>query len=164
MVNDADEDAAVGEMGEWMVRCESNMLHYYNNPDATAEMFTPDGWLHTDDLAVVDEDGYVTLVDRKKEVVVTGGEKVYPREVEMAILENPKVMDVAVVGQPDEIYGETVKAFVVPMPGAGPHDEGMLEFCRGRLGDFKIPTAWEFVDILPRNPSGKIQKYMLREF
>jgi acyl-CoA synthetase (AMP-forming)/AMP-acid ligase II len=163
VVDDAGNDVAAGEMGEWMVRCESNMLHYYNNPGATAETLTADGWLHTDDMAIIDDDGYVTLVDRKTEVVVTGGEKVYPREVEMALLECPGVMDVAVVGQPDEIYGETIKAFVVPLPDAALTDEGMLDFCRGKLGDFKIPTAWEFVDVLPRNPSGKLQKYMLRD-
>jgi acyl-CoA synthetase (AMP-forming)/AMP-acid ligase II len=164
VVNEEDQDVAAGEMGEWLVRCESNMLHYYNNPDATAEAFIAGGWLRTDDLAVIDDDGYVTLVDRKKEVIITGGEKVYPREVEMTLLENGKVMDAAVVGLPHEIYGETVKAFIVPMAGAELTGEEMREFCQGKLGDFKIPRIWEFVETLPRNPSGKIQKYMLREF
>jgi acyl-CoA synthetase (AMP-forming)/AMP-acid ligase II len=163
VVNEKGEDVAVGEVGEWLVRCESNMLYYYKNPEATAETLTPDGWVRTGDLAVVDEDGYVTLVDRKKDMIISGGENIYPREIENVLLAHPKVADAAVVGVPHEIYGETVKAFVVPAEGEEVAPEELREFCVGKLGDFKIPRLWEFIDALPRNPSGKVMKYVLRE-
>ena len=162
VVNEKGEDVAVGEVGEWLVRCESNMLYYYKNPEATAETLTPDGWVRTGDLAVVDEEGYVTLVDRKKDMIISGGENIYPREIENVLLTHPKVADVAVVGVPHEIYGETVKAFVVLKPETEATPEELREFCVGKLGDFKIPRLWEFVDALPRNPSGKVMKYVLR--
>ena len=163
VVDDLGRELGPGQVGEWMVRCESNMLYYYKNEAATREAMTEDGWLHTDDMAVLDEDGFVTLVERKTEVIVSEGEKVFPREVEMVLLEHPSVMDAAVVGVPHELRGEAVKAFIVPMPGKQPDRQELEDFCRGKLGDFKIPSIWEFVETLPRNPSGKLQKYMLRD-
>jgi len=163
VVDEEGREVGPGEVGEWMVRCESNMLYYYRNPEATAEVLTEDGWLHTDDLAVLDEDGFITLVERKTEVIMVEEEKVFPREVEMILLEHPAVLDAAVVGVPHELHGEAVKAFIVLMPGKDVLVEELASFCRGKLADFKIPTVWEFTDKLPRNPSGKLQKYMLRE-
>jgi acyl-CoA synthetase (AMP-forming)/AMP-acid ligase II len=163
VANERDEDVAVGEVGEWLVRCESNMLYYYKNPEATAETLTPDGWVRTGDLAVVDGDGYVTLVDRKKDMIISGGENIYPREIENVLLAHPKVADAAVVGIPHQIFGETVKAFIVPAAGEEVTGDELREYCAGKLGDFKIPRIWEFADALPRNPSGKVMKYMLRE-
>ncbi len=163
VVDEEGRDVAVGEVGEWFLRCESNMLYYYNNPEATAETLTPDGWIHTGDMATIDEDGYVTIVDRKKDMVISGGVNIYPREIELVLLEHPQVADVAVIGVPHDIYGETVMAIIVPAPDQRPEAEELREFCRGQLADFKIPRKWEFVDMLPRNPMGKVLKTSLRE-
>ena len=163
VVNEEGEKVKVGEVGEWLVRCESNMLYYYKNPEETATTLTPDGYVRTGDLAVVDDDGYVTLVDRKKDMLISGGENIYPREIENVLLSHDKVADAAVIGVPHEIYGETVKAFVVLEEGAEATGDELSEFCKGKLGDFKIPRQWEFIDALPRNPSGKVLKYILKE-
>ncbi len=163
VLNEEDEEVKVGEVGEWLVRCESQMLYYYNDPEETAKTITADGYVRTGDLAVVDEDGYVTLVDRAKDMIISGGENIYPREIENVLLAHEKIYEAAVIGVPHETFGETVKAYLVLNSGKEATGEEMREYCKGKLGDFKIPRLWEFVDELPRSPSGKVLKYMLKE-
>ena len=156
-------DAAPGSVGEVWTRSGQNMLGYWNNPDATAATLTPDGWLRTGDAGYVDADGYLYLHDRLKDMIVSGGENVYPAEVENVLMTHPEVDDVAVIGIPDSRWGEAVKAVVVTAPGAELTETGLIAYARDHLGGFKLPKSVDFVEALPRNPSGKILKRALRE-
>jgi len=159
---DADgRDLGVDEPGELLVRGPNVMKGYWRNPQATRETVR-DGWLHTGDVARIDAEGYVYLCDRLKDMVVSGGTNIYPREAETVLLEHPRLADVAVIGVPDEKWGEALLAVCVAR-GQTPGVEELIEFCRGRLGGYKIPRQYEFVDALPRNPSGKVLKRVLRE-
>jgi acyl-CoA synthetase (AMP-forming)/AMP-acid ligase II len=137
------------------------MKGYWNAPAATAETIR-DGWLHTGDLARLDADGYITLVDRLKDMVITGGRNVYSVEVENALAGHPDILDVAVIGVPHELYGESILAVVVAAPDREPSLESIRAWCAGRITEYKIPHAL-VVHPIPRNPSGKIQKHLLRE-
>jgi acyl-CoA synthetase (AMP-forming)/AMP-acid ligase II len=152
-----------GSVGELWTRSPQNMAGYWNKPEATAEAMTADGWLRTGDAGYLDEEGYLFLTDRVKDMIVTGGENVYPIEVENVLADHPKVADVAVIGVPDERWGETVKAVVVPAAGAHIDAQELIEFARQRIAHFKCPTSVDVVEVLPRNPSGKILKRELRE-
>ncbi|HEX8929484.1 MAG TPA: fatty acid--CoA ligase, partial [Actinomycetota bacterium] len=131
-------------------------------PEATAETLR-NGWLHTGDAGVLDAEGYLFIRDRVKDLIVSGGENVYPREVEDVLAEHPAVQEVAVIGVPDRRWGETVKAVVAPRQGTEPTAEELLAFCRTRLGGFKLPRSVDFVEALPRNATGKVLKRQLRE-
>jgi acyl-CoA synthetase (AMP-forming)/AMP-acid ligase II len=158
------EDGSVcapGEPGEVVVAGQHVMLGYWNRPDATADAIR-DGWLHTGDIAVMDEDGFVTIMDRLKDMLISGGENVYPAEIENVILTNPKVADVAVVGIPSAKWGESPLAIVVRKDETLTAEE-VIAGCRGHLAPFKMPKAVEFVSEIPRNPSGKILKRELRQ-
>jgi long-chain acyl-CoA synthetase len=157
------EERAAGAVGELWTRSVQNMKGYWNRPDETVRTVTPDGWLRTGDAGYRDEDGYVFLTDRVKDMIITGGENVYPAEVENVLADHPAVADVAVIGVPDARWGETVKAVVVPRPGAAVAAEAIIAFARARIAHFKCPTSVDFVDALPRNPSGKLLKRELRE-
>ena len=157
------EDRPAGQVGELWSRSAQNMLGYWNKPDATAAVLTADGWFRTGDAGYLDEHGYVYLTDRIKDMIVSGGENVYPAEVENVVASHPTVADVAVIGVPDPKWGETVKAVVVLAPGAEPDAAGIMSYCRERLAHFKCPTSVDFLDALPRNPSGKVLKRELRE-
>ena len=137
------------------------MKGYWNRPDATAETIR-DGWLHTGDLARLDVDGYITLVDRLKDLIITGGRNVYSVEVENALAGHPQIADVAVIGIPHEVYGESILAVVQPLGDAEPTLESIRAFCADRIAAYKIPHAL-LVRPIPRNPSGKIQKHLLRQ-
>jgi long-chain acyl-CoA synthetase len=160
---DTGRDRPPGEVGELWTRSVQNMKGYWNRPEETAGTFSPDGWLKTGDAGFVDDEGYVFLTDRVKDMIVSGGENVYPAEVENALSGHPGIADVAVIGVPDEKWGETVKAIVVRAPGADPRPEAIIEHARQRLARYKCPTSVDFVDALPRNPSGKLLKRQLRE-
>ena len=163
MIVDRDgKRLAAGETGELLVRCDSNMLGYYKRPDATAETLT-DGWIHTGDSAYIDDDGYIFLRDRIKDMIISGGENIYPIEIENALSQHPAVADIAVVGVPCETYGETPLACVVLVEGQVLEAEEMIAFLRESLAGYKIPRRLAHYDELPRNPSGKILKKMLRE-
>jgi long-chain acyl-CoA synthetase len=160
------EDVAVGEVGELWTRSHQNMKGYWNNPAATAEAVTPDGWFRTGDAGYVDADGYLYLHDRVKDMIVSGGENVYPAEVENVVARHPAVADVAVIGVPDDRWGEAVKAIVVPAEGVepGPDVEAdIIAVARTQLAGYKLPKSVDFADVLPRNPSGKLLKRELRE-
>jgi long-chain acyl-CoA synthetase len=156
-------DAAPGTVGELWTRSGQNMIGYWNNPDATAAALTADGWLRTGDAGYVDADGYVYLQDRIKDMIVSGGENVYPIEVENVLMTHPGVADAAVIGVPDYSWGEAVKAIVVPGPGATLSEADLIGFARARLGGYKLPKTVDFVAALPRTPSGKVLKRALRD-
>ena len=167
------EDAATGDIlpagsvGEVMTRSGQNMLGYWNNPEATAAVISEDGWFRTGDAGWLSEDGYLFLHDRIKDMIVSGGENIYPAEVENALLSHPAVADAAVIGVPDDKWGETVKAIVVRAPGIDPGDDealiaDIMSATRERLARYKCPSSIDFMDVLPRNPSGKVLKRELR--
>ncbi|MGZ4493781.1 MAG: AMP-binding enzyme, partial [Nocardioides sp.] len=136
---------------------------YWNKPADTARVFDRDGWLHTGDAGYLDEEGFVFLTDRIKDMIVTGAENVYPIEVESTLSEHPEVADVAVIGVPDERWGEAVKAIVVRTEGSTLTEAELLDWAKDRIAGFKRPRTVDFVEELPRNPSGKLLKRVLRE-
>ena len=154
------KEVARGEPGELMVKGPGVMKEYYNNPEATKDTLI-DGWLLTGDMARVDEDGFIWLVDRKKDVIITGGENIFPVEIEDFLMENRKIQDAAVIGIPDERLGEIVTAIVQVKPRQEMNEEEFLAFCEG-LPRYKRPRK-VFFDEVPRNPTGKIEKPKLRE-
>jgi long-chain acyl-CoA synthetase len=160
---DSGADQPAGSPGELWTRSAQNMLGYWHNPDGTAATITADGWLKTGDVAYLDADGFVYLHDRVKDMIVSGGENIYPAEVENALMGHGAVADVAVIGVPDDKWGESVKALVVKAPGADVAPEELIEFARARIARYKVPRSVDFVDSLPRNPSGKLLKRQLRE-
>jgi len=152
-----------GEVGEVWTRSVQNFKGYWARPDETARTVTPDGWLKTGDAGYLDDEGYLFLTDRVKDMIISGGENVYPAEVENALAEHPAVGDVAVIGVPDERWGETVKAVVVLRAGAAAEADEIIAYARTRLAHYKCPTSVDFATSLPRNPSGKLLKRELRE-
>ena len=151
-----------GEVGELMVRGPIVMQGYFGNAEATRETIEPDGWLHTGDLAHMDADGYIYIVDRRKEMIITAGYNVYPAELERVIAQHPAVAMVAVGSQPDEFKGEVAKAYVVLRYGAQADEAEILALCREHLAAYKVPRTVQFVDDLPRTSTGKIMRRMLR--
>jgi fatty-acyl-CoA synthase len=139
------------------------MLSYWDNQAATAEAIDAAGWMHTGDLATLDADGYANVVGRIKDMVIRGGENVYPREVEEFLYQHPAVSDVQVVGVPDERYGEELCAWVRLKEGQAVTGEELREWCKGRIATFKIPRYWRFVDEFPMTVTGKVQKFKMRE-
>ena len=148
-------------MGEVVMQGNNVATGYFDNPEATAESFR-DGWFHSGDLAVWHSDGYIELQDRAKDVIISGGENISSQEVEKVLMEHPGVLEVCVVGVPDEKWGEVPKAFVVQRVEGGVSGGELIEFCRERIAHFKAPKYVEFGD-LPKTATGKIQKYVLRE-
>ncbi len=155
-------DAAPGEIGEVIVRGRHVMKEYWNRPEATAETIR-DGWLYTGDLATIDEEGFVTIRDRKKDMIISGGENIYPAEIENVLAAHPKLAEAAVIGLPSEKWGETPAAIVVAAGDAAPTSGEVIDFCHRKLAAYKVPCVVEFVDEIPRNLTGKILKRILRE-
>lgn len=152
-----------GETGELCTRGYSVMLGYWDDPERTAEAIDGDGWMHTGDLAVMDAAGYVNIVGRSKDMVIRGGENIYPREVEEFLYSHPDVVDVQVIGVPDERYGEELMAWVTLREGATLTIEGLREFCTGKIAHQKVPRHLHVVDAFPMTVTGKVQKYKMRE-
>jgi fatty-acyl-CoA synthase len=161
VVDPLGEDVAVGEVGEIVHRSPHAILEYLDDPEKTAEAFRG-GWFHSGDLGVLDDEGYLTVVDRIKDMIKTGGENVASREVEEALYEHDAVAEVAVVGVAHPTWIEAVVAIAVPRPGASLTPEDLREHARSRLAPFKVPKAVAIVDALPKNPSGKLLKRELR--
>jgi len=151
------------EVGEIAIRSASNMKGYWNRPDATAATIDKDGWLRTGDAGYLDEEGYLVIHDRVKDMIISGGENVYPAEVENAIYTHPDVSEVAVIGVPSERWGEEVKAVIVPKPGRIPQEADVIRWARERLAAFKVPKSIDVIDAFPRNATGKVLKRELRE-
>jgi O-succinylbenzoate-CoA ligase len=162
VVDEQGEDCVPDAQGEVWVRGGHVMLRYWNRPDATSETITQDGWLRTGDIATVDEEGFVYIQDRIKDMIISGGENVYPAEIENVVLTHPFVSEVAVIGQPSERWGESPLAVVVK-GDQGLSEENVLAHCDGKLARFKLPKAAVFIDELPRNANGKVLKRVLRE-
>ena len=160
---DTGEEVGTGEQGDLCTRGYHVMKGYYKMEDRTREVIDEDGWLHTGDLAVMDENGYVKITGRAKDMIIRGGENIYPREIEEFLYTHPDVSDVQVYGVPDEKYGEQVAAAIIPKSGASLTEEGVKEFCRENIASYKVPEYVDFVEEYPMTASGKIQKYKLRE-
>jgi long-chain acyl-CoA synthetase len=157
-----ERDVGSGEVGELWVRSPQVMAGYWHNRAATDEVLLPDGWLRTGDAGYRDPDGYLYLYDRVKDMIVSGAENVYPAEVENVLMDHPDVADVAVIGVPDQTWGEAVKAIVVPAGHSSPEPADLIAFCHTRLAGYKCPKSVDFAEALPRNPSGKLLKRELR--
>ena len=161
IVDDQDHDVPLGTVGEIIARGRKVMKGYWNKPEATEETLRG-GWLHTGDLASMDEDGYLYLAGRKKDMIIRGGENIYPVEIENVLHSNPKILESAVVGCPDSYWGEIVKAVIVLKPGQQASSEEIMEYCREKLASYKKPAIIEFVAALPKNAMQKVLKNVLR--
>jgi fatty-acyl-CoA synthase len=153
----------LGTAGEFCTRGYSVMLGYWNNEQATADSIDQARWMHTGDLATMDEQGYVNIVGRIKDMIIRGGENVYPREIEEFLYTHPKISDVQVIGVPDEKYGEEIMAWVKVKAGAQVTPEELQEFCKGQIAHYKVPRYFKFVDEFPMTVTGKIQKFQMRQ-
>lgn len=162
LVDASGRDVGADELGEVLLRTPNMMKGYWNRPQDTAAAIK-EGWLHTGDIARMDKDGFFYIMDRKKDMIISGGENIYPAEIEDALLQNPKVAEVGVIGYPYEKWGEAVKAIVVVKPGEKLNEQELIGWCQGRIGKFKIPKNVVFTESLPRTPTGKILKRVLRE-
>jgi len=162
LVDEDGKDVAQGEAGELLVRGDCVMVGYFQDEAATKKAIDPDGWLHTGDVAVQDARGYITITDRKNDVVIVGGFNVYPAEVERILAANPLILQSAVIGVPDPRQGEVPKAFIVLRPGASATDADIIAWSRENMANYKVPRSVEIVPALPVNAAGKIQKFVLR--
>jgi acyl-CoA synthetase (AMP-forming)/AMP-acid ligase II len=162
IVDKDDRDVEPGEVGELIVRSKATMKEWWHKPDETRETIV-DGWVHTGDLGRYDENGFIYIVDRKKDMIVSGGENIFPREIEEVIYQHQAVQEVSVFGIPDPYWVEKVHAVVVLKKGEDVTEQGIIDFCKERLARFKAPKSVEFVDALPKNPAGKILKREMRE-
>ncbi len=162
IIDEAGNPVPTGTVGEIATRSSKNMRGYWNNPEATAATIDAEGWLRTGDAGYFDEDGYLYIHDRVKDMIISGGENVYPAEVENALYSHPKVADVAVIGVPDPKWGEAVKACVVVKPGESLTEAELIAHARTLIAGYKCPKSIDFIEALPRNPSGKILRRELR--
>jgi acyl-CoA synthetase (AMP-forming)/AMP-acid ligase II len=162
VIDDTGNMVPTGAVGEVAIRSVANMAGYWKLPEATAATLSADGWLRTGDAGYLDADGYLFIHDRVKDMIISGAENIYPAEVESAVYGHPDVVEVAVIGVPDPQWGEAVKAIVVAKPGTHPTPADIIAFARTRIAAFKAPKSVDFIDALPRNPSGKILRRELR--
>lgn len=163
VVDENMNDCAPGEVGEIVYRGPTTMKEYYKNPEATEEA-VKGGWLHSGDLVKLDDEGYITVVDRKKDMIISGGENIYPKEIEEVLYTHPDILEAAVVGIPDEKWGETVKAYIVLRNGKSITAQQVIDYCTDKIARYKKPHYVEFLEELPRNGSGKILKIKLRDY
>jgi long-chain acyl-CoA synthetase len=163
IIDEAGATLPANAVGEVATRSIANMAGYWRLPEATAATVGEDGWLRTGDAGYLDEDGYLFIHDRVKDMIISGAENIYPAEVESAVYGHPSVAEVAVIGVPDDKWGEAVKAVVALKPGADADPDDIIAFARTRIAAFKAPKTIDFIDALPRNASGKILRRELRE-
>ncbi|MBZ5602483.1 MAG: AMP-binding protein [Acidobacteriia bacterium] len=162
VVDELDQDVPVGESGEIIARGANIMKGYWKRPEISAEVLRG-GWMHTGDIGKFDKDGFLYILDRKKDMIKPGGENVYTPEVESMVAAHPAVLEVAVIGIPDAKWGETIRAVVARRNGSNLSEAELIEWCRARMTHFKCPTSVVFVDSLPKGGTGKVQKGVLRE-
>jgi len=151
-----------GERGEYLTRGYHVMLGYWNDQEKTAEAVDVDGWMHSGDLATMDDDGYVNIVGRIKDMIIRGGENIYPREIEEFLYTHPAIVDAQVIGVPDARFGEELMAWVQLAPGEQLTEDGLRDFCKGQIAHFKIPRYIKFVDDFPMTVTGKVRKVEMR--
>jgi acyl-CoA synthetase (AMP-forming)/AMP-acid ligase II len=163
IVDNDGKDCPPGTAGEILTYGPSVSIGYYDNPDANARSFSPDGWFATGDIGTLDARGYLKIVDRKKELIIRGGANIYPREIEEVLYQHPKVLEAAAVGIPDQRLGERVCACIVVRPGENLSFEELSAFLRDKIATYKLPEFLQLLDTLPRTPTGKVQKGPLRE-
>ena len=159
---DPNKTLLTGDVGELMIRGGIVMQGYFGNEQATRDTIEPDGWMHTGDVASMDEDGCIFIVDRKKDMILTAGYNVYPAEIERVVAGHPDVALVAVGSIPDEEKGELAKAYIVPKVGASPSADNVIAYCREHLAAYKVPRAVQFVDDLPKTSTGKVMRRELK--
>jgi long-chain acyl-CoA synthetase len=157
VVDEEDREVADGELGEIVLRGENVLKGYYKNDEATATAFR-NGWFHTGDVGYRDADGFFYIVDRKSDMIIRGGENIYPREIDEVLYQHPAVASAATIGVPDQLYGEEVAAFVILKNGGTASEADIIEYCRQRLADFKCPKTIRFVAEIPKGPTGKLLK------
>jgi len=162
VVDDDDQPVPDGELGEIVLRGPNILKAYYKNPDATATAFR-NGWFHTGDIGYRDSEGFYYIVDRKSDMIIRGGENIYPREIDEVLYQHPAVGAAATIGIPDELYGEEVAAFVVLKPGEQADEDEIKQFCSDRLADYKCPKTVRIVDEIPKGPTGKLLKRELSQ-
>jgi len=162
LIDNDGEEAPPGEVGEIIIRSDYIMKGYLNRPEATKEVLR-DGWFYTGDLARADEDGYLYIIDRKKDMIVKAGFSIYPVEIERLLLSHPSIAEVAVIGVPDQVHGEEIKACIVLREGAELTLAELADYCRERMARYKCPRYVQFYKQLPKNPSGRILKKKLRQ-
>ena len=160
--DDTDQELPAGQTGELVIKGPTIMKGYWNMPKETGETLR-NGWLHTGDVGHMDEDGYFYITDRKKDIIIRGGENVSPREVEEVLLEIPQIADAGVIGIPDKVYGEEIKAYCVLRKDELISPEEILAYCKKKLPTFKVPKAVQIIDILPKNLLGKLLRAELRK-
>jgi long-chain acyl-CoA synthetase len=163
VVDKSGKDVKPGEVGEVIAKGDNIMVGYWGKPVETEEVLTKDGWYWTRDLAEIDENGYIYIVDRAKDMIISGGENIYSIEVESVLYKHPAVLEAAVIGCPDEKWGEAVKACVVLKPGMKATESEIIDFCKKRIASYKCPKSVDFLDALPKSGAGKIMKRELRE-
>ena len=161
IIDTTGKEVSRGTQGEIMIRGDNVMKGYYKAPDKTAEALEPDGWLHTGDLGHMDQDGFVFVTGRIKELIIKGGENIAPREIDDVLYKHPAILDAAAVGIPDDTYGEEIMACVTVKQGVSVTEEELLDHCLEHLGKFKTPKVIKIMDELPKGPSGKIQRLKL---
>jgi acyl-CoA synthetase (AMP-forming)/AMP-acid ligase II len=161
IVDEEGNDVKPGEVGEIIAQSKQMMVEFWRKPDDTGKTIV-DGWLHTGDMGYYDERGYIYIADRKRDMIISGGENIYPREIEDVLYQHPSVLEVAVIGVPDPYWVERVHAVVVLKPGESVSAEELIDFCRGKIARYKAPKSVEFVASLPKSAAGKILKRELR--
>ena len=161
-MDEEGNDVEPGEVGEITVRSKHTMVEYWHKPEETSKTII-NGWVHTGDMGYYDDEGYIYIADRKKDMIISGGENVYPREVEEVLYQHPAVLEAAVIGIPDPYWVERVHAVVETRKGVSTTAEEIITFCKKHIAGYKVPKDIEFVDSLPKNPAGKILKKELRE-
>ncbi len=162
VVDDEMNDVPIGKIGEIVYRGPTTMKEYYKNPEATEEAFAG-GWFHSGDLVRMDEEGFIYVVDRKKDMIISGGENIYPAEIEEVLYTHPDILECAVIGVPDKDWGENVKACIVVKPGKSLDAEDVIQYCAKKIASYKKPKEVEFLEQLPRNAAGKVLKQVLRK-
>lgn len=157
VVDDNDNEVAAGELGEIVLRGENILKGYFKDSEATERAFSG-GWFHTGDIGYRDNDGYFYIVDRKSDMIIRGGENIYPREIDEVLYQHPAVAAAATIGIPDQLYGEEVTAFIVLKDGMKTSGDDLIGFCQERLADYKCPKSIHFVGEIPKGPTGKLLK------
>jgi acyl-CoA synthetase (AMP-forming)/AMP-acid ligase II len=162
-VNQDNQEVPVGEPGEILVRGYNITQGYFNDPKATKETIDEEGWLHTGDIGILDQNGYIKITDRSKDMFIVGGFNAYPAEIENILCDHPAISQTAVIGIADERMGEVAKAFVVLKPNHELHEHALTKWSKENMANYKVPREIEFVEALPTNAAGKVMKYILKE-